>query len=81
MQLKFQYVHTTTECDSIVLPMKWANGLYSLNHQSVNQSVNPSHNLSRPPSVSLFLPSLPPTTPLSLSLPPLPSSMWTGMEQ
>ena len=24
MQLKFEYVHTTTECDSIVLPMKWA---------------------------------------------------------
>ena len=39
MQLKFEYVHTTIECDSTVLPMKWANGLYSLNHQSINLSL------------------------------------------
>ena len=40
MQLKFEYVHTTTECDSIVLPMKWANDLYSLNHRSVSLSLS-----------------------------------------
>ena len=31
---------TTGYCDSIVLPMKWVNGLYSLNHQSINLSIN-----------------------------------------
>ena len=30
----------------VVLPMKWANGLYSLNHQSINQSLSLSLSLS-----------------------------------
>ena len=36
---------TTTESDLIVLPMKWASGLYSLNHHSLTHSL--THSLPR----------------------------------